>query len=46
MDIMDYAAELRARGAAPIHAFAIALRGKQALVKLLQPAKPRRRPSR
>lgn len=32
----DYRAELSARGATPIHAYAIALRGKQALVKRLR----------
>lgn len=29
----DYTAELLARGAAPVHCFAIALRGKQAFVR-------------
>jgi len=36
---MDYAAELRERGAASIHAFAVALRGKQVWVKKFEPPK-------
>ena len=36
---MDYAAELRERGAAPIHAFAVALRGKQVWVKKMEAKK-------
>lgn len=43
---MDYGAELRERGAAPVHAFAVALRGKQVWVKkYAAPARRARRPA-
>jgi hypothetical protein len=40
---MDYTAERQERGAAPIHAFVVALRGKQVWVKKYEAAKQRTR---